>query len=63
MSYAKAVAGTRVAVVHKDHPDQLLSKDQLNDLEESIMTTYEKVPYGGPQVRFSKCKRRAGYLL
>lgn len=52
-----------VAVVHKDHPNELLSKDQLNDLEESIMTAYEEVPYGGPQVRFSKCKHRTGYLL
>lgn len=63
MSYRDAVTGIKVAIAAVNFPEEELSLEQLNKVDDAIMNAVEKIPIEGTRVSFSYCSFKPGYMV
>lgn len=62
-TFKDALTGEKVAVVMEGYPAEQMEPEKQKAAQKAIVAAYEGISEGGPQVRFSGCTHRPGYLV
>lgn len=58
----EVVPQTKVAILHKDHPEAKLEDDNVAEIRKALVTEIKKIPEGGPIIQLSTIVRREGWI-
>uniref|UniRef100_A0A1B0GPC7 DUF4780 domain-containing protein n=1 Tax=Phlebotomus papatasi TaxID=29031 RepID=A0A1B0GPC7_PHLPP len=62
-SYGEVLKTYRVSLIHKEHPVQMLTREQMNLLETALSEEIINIPEGGPRVQFRNWFTRPGWVM
>ncbi|XP_055708960.1 uncharacterized protein LOC129805214 [Phlebotomus papatasi] len=63
VSYSETLKTFRVCLIHKEHPVQMLTREQMNLLEAALSEEIVNIPEDGPRVQFRNWFTRPGWVM